>query len=193
MKTNDIVFGGLFAALMAAGAFIHIVLPLGPTGVTISLQIFFAVLAGFFLGSKRGFLAVSVYLLLGLIGIPIYAHGGGLAYMLKPTYGFLIGFACAAGVTGWVYERVKGRGIYSYIISAIAGEMVYYAAGLVYYYIMFNFILPDGQIHLIELISIWFLSTVIPDAVICIGAAVVAWQLLPYLGVYTKNDSVSTF
>ncbi len=182
MKTNDIVFCGLFAALMVVGAFIHIMIPLGPSGVTISLQVFFAVLAGFFLGSKKGFLAVSVYLILGLMGLPIYAHGGGLAYLLKPTYGFLIGFACAAGVTGLVFEKLKKRSFLSYVLAAIAGEMVYYAAGLVYYYVMYNFILPEAGIGFASLMSIWFLSTVIPDAVICIGAAFTAWQLLPHLG-----------
>ncbi len=187
MGTSDIVFGGLFAALMAVGAFIHIVLPLGPSGVTISLQIFFAVLAGLFLGPKKGTLAVSVYLILGLIGLPIYAHGGGIAYVLKPTYGFLIGFAAAAFAAGLIHRYSRKQTFLHFAIAAIAGEMVYYAVGLVYYYIMFNFVLPEAGIGVAELMSVWFLSTVIPDAVICLGAAFTAWQLLPQLGAILKK------
>ncbi len=187
MKTVDIVYCGLFAALMAVGAMIHILIPLGPSGVTISLQIFFACMAGFYLGPKKGTLAVLVYLILGLIGLPIYAHGGGIAYVLKPTYGFLIGFAAAAGVTGLVKKILRKQTFLNYAAAALLGEMVYYACGLVYYYIMFNFVLPESGIGFAELLSVWFLSTVIPDAVICIGAAFAAWQTVPHLGVMLEK------
>lgn len=180
--TSDLAFSGLFTALMAVGAWIHIMIPLGPSGVTISLQVFFAVLAGFFLGPWKGFVSVAVYLILGLIGLPIYAHGGGIAYVLKPTYGFLIGFALAAAVTGLVRKFQKKLTLHGLIAAAIAGEMVYYAAGLVYYSVMVNLILPDQGIGFATLMSVWFFSTVIPDAVICIGAALVAWQILPHIG-----------
>ena len=96
--TTDIVLCGMFVALMAVGAFIKIMIPLGVWQVTFSLQFFFALLAGFLLGGKRGFAAVGVYLITGLLGVPIFAHGGGLGYLMKPTFGFLIGFAAAAAV-----------------------------------------------------------------------------------------------
>ena len=124
LSASDIVYCGMFAALMVVGAKIHIMIPVGVFSVTISLQVFFAVLAGFFLGPWKGFLSVVIYLILGLIGLPIYAHGGGPAYLMKPTYGFLIGF--------------------------------------------------------VELMSVWFLSTVIPDGIICVLAALSAHALLPY-------------
>lgn len=185
--TSDLAYCGLFTALMAVGAWIHIMIPLGPSGVTISLQVFFAVLAGFFLGPWKGFVSVLIYLILGLIGLPIYAHGGGIAYVLKPTYGFLIGFALAAAVTGLVRKAQRRLTLHGLILAAIAGEMVYYAAGLVYYSVMVNLILPDQGIGFVELMSVWFLSTVIPDAVICICAALVAWQILPHIGAIKRT------
>lgn len=181
-SARDIAFCGLFTALMAVGAWIHIMLPLGPSGVTISLQIFFAILAGFLLGPKRGFTAVAVYLLLGLLGLPVYAHGGGIAYLLKPTYGFLIGFALAAALTGFLRTHQKRRTLRALIIDALLGEMVYYAAGLVYYSLMVNLFLPGDGIGLAELLSVWFLSTVIPDGVISVLAALAAWRILPQIG-----------
>ena len=79
MKENHapLALCGLFTALMAVGAFIHIMVPLGIWQVTISLQIFVAVLAGLFLGRRLGFLSVLAYLVLGLAGLPVFAHGGG--------------------------------------------------------------------------------------------------------------------
>lgn len=180
-KTLDLVQCALFVALMAVGAFIHIMIPLGPSGVTISLQVFFAVAAGLLLGPKKGFIAVCVYLLLGLVGVPIYAHGGGFAYVMKPTYGFLIGFAFAALVSGAVLKAFHKATLPVMIFAALLGEMAYYACGLIYYFWMYNMILPDGGITVASLFSIWFFSTVIPDAVICIGAAIVSWQIRPHL------------
>ena len=81
ISTADIVHCGMFASLMAVGAFIKIMIPIGIWEVTFSLQFFFALLAGFLLGSKRGLAAVGVYLLIGLAGVPVFAHGGGLMYL----------------------------------------------------------------------------------------------------------------
>lgn len=108
---NHLALCGLFTALMAVGALIHITLPIGIWQVTISLQIFVAVLAGFFLGPRQGFLSVLAYLVLGLAGLPVFAHGGGLGYLLKPTFGFLLGFPWAAWLTGKLAgERPASRG-----------------------------------------------------------------------------------
>ena len=179
ISTHELVYCAMFVALMAVGAFIKIMLPIGPFAVTFSLQFFFALLAGFILGSSLGGLSVTVYLIVGLCGIPIFAHGGGPAYLLKPTFGFLIGFAAAAFLAGFVKERLKSTGFTAYLFAAFIGEMAYYFCGLVYYYIMFNFLVnTDGaSIGVVELIQVWFLSTVVPDFVLCILAAAVAMKL----------------
>ena len=111
IQTTDIVYCGMFASLMAVGAFIKIMIPIGIWEVTFSLQFFFALLAGFLLGAKRGLAAVGCYLLIGLAGVPVFAHGGGLMYLMKPTFGFLIGFAAAAYVAGKISETLPGKAI----------------------------------------------------------------------------------
>ena len=140
VKTTDIVYCGMFASLMAVGAFIKIMIPIGIWEVTFSLQFFFALLAGFLLGSRRGLAAVGCYLLIGLAGVPVFAHGGGLMYLMKPTFGFLIGFAAAAYVAGRIAETLPGNGYLKLLFAAFWGEMAYYLCGLVYYYMMFNFV-----------------------------------------------------
>ena len=182
ITTSDIVFCGLFVALMAVGAFIKIMIPLGVFQVTFSLQFFFALLAGFLLGGRLGFLSVLAYLLLGLCGMPIFAHGGGFAYVMKPTFGFLIGFAAAAFVTGAITKSMKKTNYPRLLFAAFIGEMAYYLCGLVYYFIMFNYVLTNGAtIGFRELITVWFLSTVVPDFILCVLAALVAQRMIPVI------------
>ena len=181
IKARRMVLCGFFAALMAVGAYIKIVIPLGIWQVTFSLQIFFALLSGMLLGPISGFTSVAVYIIIGLMGVPIFAHGGGVGYLLKPTFGFLIGFAAAAYVTGLILDHTSsGGGFWTRFFAGFMGEMAYYACGLIYYYIMFNYVLTAGQtIGVIELLSVWFLSTVIPDLILCVLASMVAVRLMP--------------
>ena len=76
MKTKDIIMTALFTALIAAGAFIRIPVPVCP----FTLQFLFTTLAGVLLGSRKGAAAVGVYVILGLAGLPIFTSGGGIGY-----------------------------------------------------------------------------------------------------------------
>ena len=97
---HEIAFTGLFAALIAVGAFIKINIPVQPFPMHFTLQFFFVLLAGYVMGARRGAACVCVYLAVGLAGIPVFAAGGGPAYLIRPTFGFLIGFVAAAWITG---------------------------------------------------------------------------------------------
>ena len=87
---RDLTLGGLFTALIGVGAFLKITIPVQPVPMHFTLQFFFVLLAALLLGSKRAFASVLTYLVIGLCGIPVFATGGGPAYLLKPTFGFLI-------------------------------------------------------------------------------------------------------
>lgn len=86
--TRDLILCALFTALSAIGAFIRIPVPLVP----FTLQITFTTLAGLLLGSKKGAISIAVYVLMGLIGIPVFTQGGGFSYVLKPSFGFFGSF-----------------------------------------------------------------------------------------------------
>ena len=178
----DLVHCGLFAALIAAGAFIKFMIPLGVYEVTFSLQFLFSLMAGLLLGARSGLMSVLTYLIIGLVGVPVFAHGGGPAYLLRPTFGFLIGFAAAAWIAGKLRE-IFGRPVFPKLLFAcFLGEMAYYACGLIYYYFMFNYVLTNGTtIGLKELFLVWFLSTVVPDFILCVLAAALACRLIPLL------------
>src|SRR5699024_8611291 len=97
---------GMFVALMSIGANITAWTPfLQIGGVPITLQTFFCFLAGALLGSRRGAIAMIVYLFLGLAGVPVFAgFKGGLSTVLNPTFGFIISFIFTAYVTGKIIE-----------------------------------------------------------------------------------------
>ena len=95
LKTNQLILCGMFSALIAVGAFIKIPVPVVP----FTLQVLFTTLAGLLLGGNLGALSALIYMLLGLSGVPVFTEGGGLSYLLKPTFGYIIGFVLGAYVT----------------------------------------------------------------------------------------------
>lgn len=96
-----------FALATALGA--HVAVPLTPVPVT--LQTLFVVLAGALLGPKLGAASQIAYLGMGIAGLPVFAGGFGLAYLVGPTGGYLFAFPVTAFVAGVVAQRVAGRGI----------------------------------------------------------------------------------
>ena len=95
-KTRELVLCALFTALTAVGAFIKIPVPVVP----FTLQFLFTMLAGLLLGGRLGAISVGAYAVLGLLGLPIFTEGGGFWYLLKPSFGYILGFIVGAYVTG---------------------------------------------------------------------------------------------
>jgi hypothetical protein len=90
LTTREMAQIGLFTALIAAGAYIKINIPVQPFPMHFTMQFLFVLLAGFLLGARRGAICVGIYLAVGLSGIPVFAAGGGPAYLIRPTFGFCI-------------------------------------------------------------------------------------------------------
>ena len=88
-KLRNQILCAIFTALIAIGAFIRIPVPVVP----FTLQFLFTTLAGVLLGSRLGATSVILYIVLGLLGVPVFAEGGGPGYILKPSFGYLPGFA----------------------------------------------------------------------------------------------------
>lgn len=128
------VLTALFAALIAAGAFIKI--PLAPAPVT--LQTLFALLAATILPPAMVLLSVISYLLLGAIGLPIFTTGGGLAAMLGPTGGFLIGMIPGVLAGSLIMKAMENRVRLASIISAIATTALIYLVGLPWMSVQLN-------------------------------------------------------
>jgi biotin transport system substrate-specific component len=118
----------LFAALTALGARVTIHLPFTPVPVT--LQVLFPLLAGLFLGSKRGALSQVEYVAAGLAGLPIFAKGGsGLAYFLGPTGGYLLGFIVAAFLVGELVTKMCASTRIATFLASLGGVAAIYLCG----------------------------------------------------------------
>lgn len=131
MKTNTSLQGLIYAALFGAGtaAGAYIMVPVPP--VPITLQTLFLYLAGALLGARLALLSQVVYLLLGIIGLPVFAGGkAGLGVLFGPTGGYLIGFVAAAYVVGKWNELVKRPSFLTVLLSMIAGTIPIYVLGV---------------------------------------------------------------
>lgn len=171
-KTKTQILCALFAALIAIGAFLRVPVPLVP----FTLQFLFTTLAGLLLGKKAGSAAVWLYVLLGLVGLPIFAEGGGISYIFKPTFGYLIGFGLGAYVTGFLTEQ--NTSYKQLILANFAGLLVVYLCGMAYYAAISAFYLHT-PIGLFPLFLYCFLLAVPGDIVLCIVAAILAKRLIP--------------
>lgn len=126
--TKSMVLAAIFTALTAAGAFVKVPIPYVP----LVLQGLFVSMAGALLGSRWGALSQMAYLFIGLIGIPIFTQGGGIGYVLQPTFGFLVGFVFCAYVTGKIVEKRKEKNAKTMLIACLVGTFVVYLFGVPY-------------------------------------------------------------
>ena len=177
-SVKDLAYGGLFTALIAAGAFLKITIPVQPVPMHFTLQFFFVLLAGLLLGSKGALFSVCTYLAVGLLGIPVFASGGGLSYLLKPTFGFLMGFAAAGYLTGRIHELHRQNSFGWLLFSAVWGLLADYACGMVWFYVCSNYVL-QAAVSWKLVFSNCFLLTVGEDFVLCVLAAALAKRLMP--------------
>lgn len=101
MDVRMMVRAALFAALTAVGAFIRI--PIGDLSVT--LQVMFSLMAGLILKEKWGSISQIMYILCGLVGIPVFTGGGGPQYVLQPSFGFIMGLVLLAYISWKICKK----------------------------------------------------------------------------------------
>lgn len=124
---SDIALVVAGTALVAVLA--QVAIPLWPVPVT--GQTLAVLLVGAGLGAARGAASLSLYALLGAVGLPIYSDASsGWSVLLGPTGGYIIGFIASAAIVGWAAERSWDRGWYKPIITFIGGSLVVFAFGL---------------------------------------------------------------
>ena len=175
--TRDLILCALFTALSAIGAFIRIPVPLVP----FTLQITFTTLAGLLLlGSKKGAISVAVYVLMGLIGIPVFTQGGGFSYVLKPSFGFLVAFIIGAFVTGLIVEKKQNPSFLRILGASFAGMAFVYVLGAIYFYIICNFVI-NAPVSIGKTVMSCFVLVAPGNIALAILAALVAKRIIPIL------------
>ena len=158
MRTVDMAYIAMFAVVMAVCAWISI-----PAAVPFTLQTLGVFLAVGMLGGKRGTLAVLIYLLLGAVGMPVFAgFNGGLGYMLGSTGGYIVGFLLSA-LTMWGFEAMLGRKTWVLAVSMVLGLAVCYAFGTAWFMVVYA--KNTGAIGLMTALGWFVIPYIVPDLV----------------------------
>lgn len=171
---RELVLCSMFVALIAVGAFIKIPIPVVP----FTLQFMFTMLAGLLLGGRLGAISVLGYIILGLAGMPIFTEGGGISYLLKPSFGYIIGFCIASYVAGKIANQVEMPSLKRLLTANFTGLVIVYTMGMLYYYIICNFVI-NTPIGLIPLFVYCFMLAVPGDIFLCIFSAYLARRIIP--------------
>ncbi|MDE5756893.1 MAG: biotin transporter BioY [Clostridia bacterium] len=172
-----IATSGIFIALMIISAFISI--PIGP--IKITLQFLVTNICCLLLGKKWGGISVFLYLLLGLFGLPIFSDGGGFAYVLKPSFGFLIGMAIGGFCAAWFREKVGKNNFWTYLWASLIDMVIMdivgvaYGAGIMY-----------GYMHVNTAVWDFFMMMLIPFIPIDIAKCAICAFICPKLSKYSK-------
>ena len=176
-KTIDLTLSSMFVVLMAIGANITSIIPgMVVGGVPITLQTFFAILAGLILGSRLGVLATSAYAFIGLVGIPVFAQfSAGLGILFKPTFGFIISYILTAYVAGKIVA--KKNNVSSFIIAALVGTAVNYVFGTNWMYFAYKFWADAPEGFTYGMAWLWMLAPLPKDIILAIFAATFAHRL----------------
>lgn len=168
-KTIDIVYIGLFAALIAVCAWISI-----PMTVSFTLQTCAVCLTAGLLGWKRGTLTVLVYILLGMVGLPVFTgFKSGIAAVTGPTGGYIVGFIFTALIVGLAADRL-GKRLWANILFMVIGILVCYLFGTVWFMIAY-------KVTFVSALTTCVIPFLIPDAVKIAVAAILVNRLKKFV------------
>lgn len=170
IKTRDMTFIAMFSVIIAVCSWLSI-----PTEVPFTLQTFGVFVAVGILGGKRGSLAVLIYLLLGMMGAPVFAgFTGGIGCLLGTTGGYILGFMLSA-LLMWAMEAVFGRKTSVLGISMVLGLLVCYAFGTLWF--MMVYARTSGAIGLWTALGWCVFPYLIPDALKIVLALIVCKRM----------------
>lgn len=157
-KTYDMAYIAIFTVLIAICSWISI-----PMEIPFTLQTFAVFLAVAVLGGKRGTLSVVVYVLLGAVGVPVFAgFSGGMGIIMNNTGGYIIGFIFSA-LAMWLIESLLGRKMWVQALSMVVGLLICYAFGTAWF--MLVYMRSTGAVGLMTVLGWCVIPFIIPDVV----------------------------
>lgn len=161
------VWVGLIVALISISAFVRI--PMYPLPLT--MQMFVVFLIPLVFGARVSFYGVALYIVLGLVGLPIFSGGGGLGYVLKPSFGYLIGYLAAMIPAGLIAERINN--FKGFFLAGLVSIIIIYFFGILGLYLNINYI-QGKEILLSTAFKAGVISFIIPDLIKLAGAIVIS-------------------
>lgn len=184
----DITYVAMFAALMAIGANLTSFITIGT--VPLTLQTFFAILAGVLLGSRLGTLSMIVYTLIGLVGAPVFAgFSGGMQIITKSSFGFILSFIIMAYIAGKIIELKEQPNVVTFFFACFAGLATNYLIGTNYLYFSLKYVY---NLEDVSLGGTWklLLLFLYKDIVVTIFAAIISPRIYRAVQRGSKRASV---
>lgn len=170
MKTKHLIYAALFAAVIAVGAQIRI--PIGP--VPITFQVPMVLLAGFLLGPRLGALSTLVYMIVGLVGVPVFAGSGGIGSLVSPSFGFIIGYIPAAFIAG--LGSGENKSLIQSAVFGITALIIIYIFGFLYFIFIMNQVIGT-PVGMADALMITVLPFAVKDIIIAVLTAMFAKTL----------------
>lgn len=124
-----------FTMLTIIGAITKLPVPFIPSEygfIMFTLQGFFAVMSGLILGCSDGAISQFIYMALGLVGLPIFINGGGISYLLQPTFGYIFSFFIASFASGICFRKLKTLSVLKLFGCGLVGLIIIYLFGMTY-------------------------------------------------------------
>lgn len=157
-KTYDMVYVGIFTVLIAICSWISI-----PMTVPFTLQTMGVFLTVGILGGRRGTLAVLVYILLGAIGVPVFAGStGGIGVLISNTGGYIMGFLLSA-LLMWGMEKLFGKSNLVLAVSMVLGLLVCYTVGTIWFMMVYS--ANTGAVGIMTVLGWCVFPFIIPDII----------------------------
>lgn len=170
MKTLDMVYIALFATIISICSWILI-----PSTIPFTMQTFGVFVAVGTLGGKRGSIAVLVYLLLGIFGIPVFSgFRGGIGVLLGNTGGYIMGFLFSA-LAMWLMEKLFGKKNYILALSMFVGLIICYVFGTFWFMLVYT--KANGTIGILTALGLCVFPYIIPDCMKIILALLICKRL----------------
>lgn len=158
-NVRDLIISALMTSLICVGAFIKIPLFVVP----VTMQFFFVNFSIVYQSRKYAAMTILTYIILGLIGLPVFSGGGGPSYIFMPTFGYIIGFFLASVVSGTV-KRYLSESLKSNLLLSLINIFIIYFCGVFYFYFLSNFYLGN-QIEILRLLVVGCLIFIPSDTI----------------------------
>ena len=174
IRTIDMIYVGLSAALIALGAWIAI--PVGDIPITLQ-TLMICLISGLF-GMKRGTLSVLIYIVLGAVGVPVFSNfKAGLGVLAGPTGGYIVGFIFTALIVGLVADKTKGQ-LWAVALAMVLGIAVCYAFGTAWFYVYMQ---SKKAVTLSYILGLCVVPYIVPDLVKTAVACVLVNRLKKFV------------
>ena len=180
MKIKDLTIMAISLALLVICSKISFNIGI----ISLTLQTFAVIIISLLLKWKKSAIVFITYIIMGLIGIPVFSNGGGFQYVLYPSFGFIIGFLISSFIVG----NNIGNNKWFKIIKAVIGLLIIDIIGMLYMYIILKFYLDSPNANVIYVIEVGFLPFIVKDLISAVLAAIIAIRLEPVLNIEKQKE-----